>query len=38
MNHSDRFDMDEAALATGTKALLTLAFDFLQNSEPYLGK
>jgi len=38
MNHSDRFDMDEAVLATGTKALLTLAFDFLQSPEPYLGR
>ncbi len=37
MNHSDRFDMDEAVLGTGIKALLTLAFDFLQNREPYLG-
>jgi len=37
MTHSDRFDMDEAVLGTGIKALLTLAFDFLQNREPYLG-
>ena len=38
MNHSDRFDMDEAVLPLGIKALLTLARDFLQNSSPYLGK
>jgi len=38
MNHSDRFDMDEAVLPVGVKALLTLASDFLQNPEPYLGK
>jgi len=36
MNHSDRFDMDEAALPTGVKALLTLATDFLSNPAPYL--
>jgi amidohydrolase len=38
MNHSDRFDMDESALATGVKALLTLATDFLTGPESYLGK
>jgi amidohydrolase len=37
MNHSDRFDMDEACLATGVGALLTLAADFLGNPSPYLG-
>ena len=37
MNHSDRFDMDEAVLGTGIKALLTLTTDFLQSPEPYLG-
>ncbi|MCX6842751.1 MAG: amidohydrolase [candidate division WOR-3 bacterium] len=38
MNHSDRFDMDEDALPTGIKALLTLTCDFLKNPEPYLRK
>jgi len=38
MNHSDRFDMDEAVLATGTKVLLTLATDFLTDPAPYLGR
>ena len=38
MNHSDRFDMDEAVLGTGIKALLTLTTDFLSNSESYRGK
>jgi amidohydrolase len=38
MNHSDRFDMDEDALPTGIKALLTLTGDFLENPEPYLRK
>ncbi len=38
MNHSDRFDMDEAVLGTGIKALLTLTTDFLSNSASYLGK
>jgi metal-dependent amidase/aminoacylase/carboxypeptidase family protein len=38
MNHSDRFDMDEAVLPVGVAALLTLASDFLQNPGPYLGK
>jgi amidohydrolase len=38
MNHSDRFDMDEDALPTGIKALLTLTCDFLENPEPYLRK
>jgi metal-dependent amidase/aminoacylase/carboxypeptidase family protein len=38
MNHSDRFDMDEAVLPTGVKALLTLATDFLDNPAPYLGR
>jgi amidohydrolase len=38
MNHSDRFDMDEAVLATGVRALLTVAFDFLRNPEPYGGR
>jgi amidohydrolase len=37
MNHSNRFDMDEAVLATGTKVLLTLTTDFLDNPAPYLG-
>jgi amidohydrolase len=37
MNHSDRFDMDEAVLPIGIKALLTLTSDFLQNPGPYLG-
>jgi len=36
MNHSDRFDMDEAVLPTGVKALLALATDFLSNPKPYL--
>ena len=38
MNHSDRFDMDEAVLATGVKALLTIATDFLSAPDPYLGR
>jgi amidohydrolase len=38
MNHSDRFDLDEAALATGVKALLTLATDFLTDPAPYVGR
>jgi metal-dependent amidase/aminoacylase/carboxypeptidase family protein len=38
MNHSDRFDMDEAVLPTGIKALLTLTTDFLSNPAPYLGR
>jgi amidohydrolase len=38
MNHSDRFDIDEAVLATGTRALLTLATDFLNDPDPYLGR
>jgi amidohydrolase len=38
MNHSDRFDMDEAVLPTGIKVLLTLATDFLSNPTPYLGR
>ena len=38
MNHSDRFDLDEAVLPTGIKALLTLATDFLSNPAPYLGR
>ncbi|MBN2464877.1 amidohydrolase [candidate division WOR-3 bacterium] len=38
MNHSDRFDMDEAVLATGTKVLLTLATDFLTDPASYLGR
>jgi len=38
MNHSDRFDMDEATLATGVKALLTLAADFLASPVPYLAR
>ena len=38
MNHSDRFDMDEAVLATGMKALLTLTTDFLNSPAPYLGR
>jgi amidohydrolase len=38
MNHSDRFDMDEAVLPIGIKALLTLSGDFLQNPGPFLGK
>jgi amidohydrolase len=38
MNHSDRFDMDEAVLPVGVAALLTVASDFLQNPGPYLGK
>ena len=38
MNHSDRFDMDEAVLPTGIKALLTLATDFLRDPAPYLGR
>jgi len=38
MNHSDRFDMDEAVLPTGIKALLTLATDFLNDPEPYLRR
>ena len=37
MNHSDRFDMDEAVLPVGVAALLTVASDFLQNPGPYLG-
>ena len=35
MNHSDRFDMDEAVLAMGVKAQLTIATDFLSNPGPY---
>ena len=38
MNHSDRFDMDEAVLPTGIKALLTLTTDFLRDPAPYLGR
>ena len=38
MNHSDRFDMDEAVLPTGIKALLTLTTDFLSSPAPYLGR
>lgn len=38
MNHSDRFDMDEAVLPTGIKALLTLTTDFLSNPAPYLNR
>ncbi|MBM3330547.1 amidohydrolase [candidate division WOR-3 bacterium] len=38
MNHSDRFDMDEAVLATGTKALVTLATDFLRDPASYLSR
>jgi amidohydrolase len=38
MNHSDRFDMDEAVLPTGIKALLTLATDFLSSPAPYLDR
>jgi amidohydrolase len=38
MNHSDRFDMDEAVLPVGVKALLTIATDFLADPAPYLGK
>jgi amidohydrolase len=38
MNHSDRFDMDEAVLPVGVKALLTLATDFLHDPASYLGK
>jgi amidohydrolase len=38
MNHSDRFDMDEAVLATGARALLTLATDFLNDPDPYLRR
>jgi hypothetical protein len=30
--------MDEDALPTGIKALLTLTCDFLENPEPYLRK
>jgi amidohydrolase len=38
MNHSDRFDMDEAVLPVGVKALITLATDFLTDPAPYLGR
>ncbi|HTW92223.1 MAG TPA: amidohydrolase [bacterium] len=38
MNHSDRFDMDEAVLPTGIKVLLTVTTDFLHNPAPYLGE
>jgi amidohydrolase len=38
MNHSDRFDMDEAVLPTGIKTMLTLATDFLSNPVPYLDR
>jgi len=38
MNHSDRFDTDEAVLPTGIKALVTLATDFLNTPAPYLGR
>jgi amidohydrolase len=38
MNHSDRFDMDEAVLPAGIKALLTLATDFLSDPVPYFGR
>jgi amidohydrolase len=38
MNHSDRFDMDEAVLPVGIAALLTVARDFLGNPGPYLSK
>ena len=38
MNHSDRFDMDEAVLPTGIKALLTLTTDFLSNPATYLSR
>jgi amidohydrolase len=38
MNHSDRFDMDEAVLPVGVKALLTLTTDFLGNPAPYFAR
>ena len=38
MNHSDRFDFDEAVLATGVSVLVTLTTDFLTDPAPYLGK
>jgi metal-dependent amidase/aminoacylase/carboxypeptidase family protein len=38
MNHSDRFDMDEACLPVGIRALLTLAADFQQSPSSYLGR
>ena len=37
MNHSDRFDMDEACLPVGIAALLALAGDFHKNPKSYLG-
>jgi amidohydrolase len=36
-HHSDRFDIDEDALAVGVKAFLVLAEDFLRKPTEYLG-
>ena len=38
MNHHDRFDIDEPALAVGVGALVTLARDFLAGPKPYFGQ
>jgi amidohydrolase len=37
MSHSHRFDMNEAGLPVGIKALLTLTGDFHENPGPYFG-
>ncbi len=37
VNHSDRFDVDEEALGTGIRALVSIAGDFLASSAAYLG-
>jgi amidohydrolase len=38
MNHSDRFDMDEAVLQVGIAALLTLTEEFNKNPKSFLGE
>jgi len=37
-NHSNRFDIDENALLTGTEILVAIALDFLKNSGEYMRK
>jgi amidohydrolase len=37
VNHSDRFDMDEACLSIGVDVLKTLALDFLEHHSAYTG-
>lgn len=38
INHSSSFDIDEAVLLKGTKIFHTLALDFLNSPEKYLGR